>query len=229
MKIILQEDEKGRYYEIMNKGRQKTFVITTVVSIDMTEADLFRRKVEKENNVRITFTSLIIKASANALEDFPFICGCWDGDDIVRCPNPGEITISGSVKVENTLGSFIIEGASQKGLLEISKELDSQIHEARSKDKGMEFPPLPFFLITNPGTLGPLESADMFGFVPETVATMALSTILEKPAVKDGQIQIRRMMNSILFSNHRAMNADIPIEFQTQLKRDLEEPFTYLI
>ena len=204
-------------------------MVTTVVPIDMTEADPSRKKLGDRNNTHVSIGSLIVKATANALEDFPYLCGFWDGDDRVRCASPGEITIWAPVRVGNALGFLTIERASQKTLLEISRELDLRVDELRSRKKIWEAPSQPCFLISNVGTLGPVELSDASGFVPLTVASMATSAILEKPAVRDGDIQIRKMMNSILFWNHRAMNADIPIEFQTRLKRNLEEPSIYLI
>jgi pyruvate/2-oxoglutarate dehydrogenase complex dihydrolipoamide acyltransferase (E2) component len=53
--------------------------------------------------------------------------------------------------------------------------------------------------------------------------------MLEKPAVKDDEIMIRKMMNVISLFDHRAMQANIPIEFLNELKRNLEEPATYLV
>jgi pyruvate/2-oxoglutarate dehydrogenase complex dihydrolipoamide acyltransferase (E2) component len=46
--------------------------------------------------------------------------------------------------------------------------------------------------------------------------------MLERPAVKNGQIQIRKMMNVILSWDHAAMMGNTSIEFLTQLKRNLE-------
>ena len=45
---------------------------------------------------------------------------------------------------------------------------------------------------------------------------------------KDGKDQIRRIMNATLIWNHHAMYPDAPIEFLARLKRNLEEPGTYL-
>jgi pyruvate/2-oxoglutarate dehydrogenase complex dihydrolipoamide acyltransferase (E2) component len=61
--------------------------------LDMTDADVLRKKLGKENRTHISITSVIIKAAANALKDFPLLCGLWEGNDRVRLPNPGEITV----------------------------------------------------------------------------------------------------------------------------------------
>jgi pyruvate/2-oxoglutarate dehydrogenase complex dihydrolipoamide acyltransferase (E2) component len=76
--------------------------------------------------------------------------------------------------------------------------------------------------------IGPVESGTA-GLLPDYIALLGVCTMSEKPAVKDGQIQIRKMMNVILAFDHRAMMGNTPIEFLTQLKRNLEDPTTYLI
>jgi pyruvate/2-oxoglutarate dehydrogenase complex dihydrolipoamide acyltransferase (E2) component len=54
-------------------------------------------------------------------------------------------------------------------------------------------------------------------------------TILKKPVVKDGEIVIRKMMNAVLLWDEQATVADIPVEFLTKIRRNLEEPDTYLV
>jgi pyruvate/2-oxoglutarate dehydrogenase complex dihydrolipoamide acyltransferase (E2) component len=64
---------------------------------------------------------------------------------------------------------------------------------------------------------------------PSYIALLGVCTMSEKPAVKDGQIQIRKLMSVILAFDHRAMMGNTPIEFLNQLKRNLEEPAAYLV
>ena len=189
MKRIYERDKEGRRYcrPCHERVPEHLTEITLTVPVDMTDADAFRRKLGEENRIHVSVTSLIIKAAANALEDFPLLYGCWEGDDRVRLPNPGEITLQGPVRVGNMLGFFTIEKASQKTLLEISEELDFQVSEVKLKKKGLEVPSssIPSFNISNIGTLGPVESGGLSG-LSSIVAFMGVPAILEKPAVKDG-------------------------------------------
>jgi pyruvate dehydrogenase E2 component (dihydrolipoamide acetyltransferase) len=90
-------------------------------------------------------------------------------------------------------------------------------------------PPEPLFYLANVGTIGPIESGSSNWFPPTITAELAVGAMLEKPAVKDNKIQIRKMMNAVLLFDHRAMMANTPIEFLTRLKKILENPDTYLI
>ena len=243
--LSLKRDEKGRYYYQL----PRLFFSENIkhpyadyhprptygsLSIDMTEADSFRKKLEDETGVHISFTSLIIKAAADSLEDFPILCGVWEGTDRIICPDPGEIGIVGPIQIGEEGGFFLIEKANKKTLLEISKELEAQVAKVKSekrmgypwpREKG-EFKPL--FEITNAGAIGDIES---FFTVPRPIALSLLlvSSIKEKPIAKDGEIVIREMMNVTLSIDHYAMLAKIPMDFLTQLKRNLEEPDTYLV
>jgi pyruvate/2-oxoglutarate dehydrogenase complex dihydrolipoamide acyltransferase (E2) component len=245
----LKQDEKGRWHYQLNDelgmltrfSRPCSCSITT--SIDMTDTDSFREKLEKETGVHISITSFIIKAAANAVEDFPILCGKWEERiDRIICPPPGEVNVGGLIKASGVKTGFYIEKANKKTLIEISKELDTQMKLV----KGKEIPssnvekigPLPT-LVTAPhfrqafgiGTLGMtgyIESC--FAQIEENVvSSLLIGTIIKKPVVRDDEIVIRKMMNAVLIWDERATVAWIPAEFLTEFKRNLEEPDTYLI
>jgi len=86
----------------------------------------------------------------------------------------------------------------------------------------------PAFYTANIGTLGCVESG--FLQMPGTSTSMlGICSILKKPVVRDDAIMVRKMMNAVLLWDHRAMVPDVPIEFLNRMKRNLEEPDTYLI
>jgi pyruvate dehydrogenase E2 component (dihydrolipoamide acetyltransferase) len=243
----LQKDETGRWYyqlddelsmPMLFPERAHSCSITT--PIDMTDADSFRKKLERRM-AQVSITSLIIKASANALEDFPILCGKWEERiDRIICPPPGEVNIAGPTNVDGATIGFYIDKANKKSLIEISKELRTQVDYAKNKKMPSPevigkfgstptmtaFPPM--FCISNVGTIGCVESG--FGQMRGIFTSMlAICSILEKPVVKDGEIVIRKMMNAVLLWDERAVVADIPVEFLTRLKRNLEDPDTYLV
>jgi len=206
--------------------------------IVMNDADSFRKEMSKEHKIHISISSILIKAVASALENFPIMSGRWLTKDEIWVADPGETYIFYPIQVEDSIGAGSIEKASQKSLLEISRELNSQVDEVRSKGTDVliampeEFPPKrPFFDIINLGTIGPVESLSVGRFSPLTIITALLGVcaMSKKPVVKDGRIQIGKEMNVVLIFDHRAMNPNTGVEFLSQLKRNLEEPDTYLV
>jgi pyruvate dehydrogenase E2 component (dihydrolipoamide acetyltransferase) len=234
-----QIDEEGRRYCRPAFGLEQPLFwpdhpvgVALTMSVDMTDADLFRKEISEKYEAHITIGSLIVKAAADILERFPIMSGKWLSKDKIWVPNSGEICILYAIQIGDSIEVSWIEKASQKSLLEISKELNAQIKEAKSKSKHSKEerkPPEPLFYLANIGTIGPVESGSSNWLPPNITGELAVCAMLEKSAVKDNQIQIRKMMNVIFLFDHRAMQANIPIEFLTQLKRNLEEPATYLI
>jgi hypothetical protein len=87
--------------------------------------------------------------------------------------------------------------------------------------------------ITNVRTAGPVKTGTLFRLKPYCtvgpVAGMIGSiTILGKPAARDEKIQIRKLKDTILFWYDSIMTVNTPTEFLNELKRNLEEPDTYL-
>jgi len=203
------------------------------ISIDMTESELFKKKLSEQYKKDITFTSLIVRSAALALEDNPILAGVWEGKDKIRCTNPEEIGIVGPVEVGESGSFFLIECANKKTVLEIADELREQVSEIRSEGKvGYPWPEdndgrfRPLFEITNPGMMG-VE----FGFtVPRPIATslMIVCAIKEKAVARSGNIVVRKMMNCILSIDHYAMLAKIPTDFMNEFKNNLEDPFNRL-
>jgi pyruvate dehydrogenase E2 component (dihydrolipoamide acetyltransferase) len=243
MKRVYKRDEQGRRYcqldeQFKRMGMGGPIWSTITMSIDMTDVDRFRKKIQEGSEVHISIISPIIKAAANASTAVPLIGGVWLTADKIWVAEPGEILIWGAVQVGDQLGVYRVEKAGKKSLLEISKELNAQVNQMRSKGKiampEEVVPRGPSLSITNVGTIGPVETGTLQSNEPHHVGgnvamLMAIGAILEKPAVKDGKIQIRKLMNATLFWDHSAMMANTPIEFLNELKRNLEEPDTFLV
>jgi pyruvate/2-oxoglutarate dehydrogenase complex dihydrolipoamide acyltransferase (E2) component len=239
MTRVYQIDEEGRRYCQPGFGLvgqppfwpDQPVGIALTVSVDMTDADSFRKEMSEKYKTHITINSLIIKAAADVLEDFPIMSGMWLGKDKIQVPNPGEVCILYTIQAEDSIEVNWLEKVGQKSLLEISSELNAQIKEAKSKNKPSteeRKPPEPLFYLANIGTMGPIEVVSSNWFPPNITGELVVGAMLEKPAVKDNKFQIRKMMNVISLFDHRAMIANIPTEFLTQLKRNLEEPAAYL-
>jgi pyruvate dehydrogenase E2 component (dihydrolipoamide acetyltransferase) len=186
--------------------------------------------VEKEQGVHVSFNSLIVKAVANTLEDFPILSGLRSERlDRIICPKPKETNIAFPVQMGNTAGMILVENANQKGLVELSKEMNARIKRLKeSNHPEVEYWNTPLFCISNLGTIGQVESC--FGQMGGNMTGgLVVCSIMKKPVVRKDEITIREMMNTIVCWDHFAMMANTPIEFLNELKRNLEEPDTHLM
>ena len=238
MRRELQKDEQGRYYYqldealwplVTNFRGERAYSCSVETEIDMTDAEDYRKKIMKESGLHISINSLIVKAAADALEDFPIIAGRRvDRLDRIICPDPKEVAIGIPIQIGDTIRGLIVEKANQKDLLEISRELNEEVKSI--KETGVQ-PEIeeekPIFIISNVGTIGSVTSG--FGQMGGDLAgTLGICSILKKPVVRDDEIVIRKMMNVILLWDHFAMMANTPVEFLNELTKKLEEPGTYL-
>ena len=240
MRRDLQKDEEGRYYYqldealwplVTNFRGERAYSCGVGTEIDMTDADDFRKKVGEESGVHISINSLIIKAAANALEEFPIIAGRRvDRLDRIICPDPKAIRIGLPVQIGDTIRGLIVEKANRKGLIGISRELNEEVRSMKEKglQSDMGYWDIPILIISNVGTIGSVTSG--FGQMGGGItSTLGVGSILERPVVRDDEIVIRKMMNAILLWDHFTMMANTPIEFLNEIKRRLEEPDTYLV
>ena len=239
MRRDIQKDEQGRYYYqldealwplVTNFRGERAYSCSVETEIDMTDMDAFRKKIGKESGVHISINSLIVKAAADALEDFPILAGRRvDRLDRIICPDPKEITIGIPVQIGDTIRGLIVEKANQKGLIDISRELNEEVRSMKEKglQSDMGYWEIPMLIVSNVGTIGSVTSG--FGQMGGGItSTLGLGSILARPVVRDDEIVARKMMNAILLWDHFAMMANTPIEFLNELKKRLEEPNTYL-
>jgi pyruvate/2-oxoglutarate dehydrogenase complex dihydrolipoamide acyltransferase (E2) component len=239
MRRELKKDEMGRYYYpldenlwplVTNFRGERAYSFSVGTEIDMTEADDFRKKIEKESGAHVSINSLIVKATADALEDFPILSGMrMDRLDRIICPDPKEIMILIPIQLGDTICALVIEKANQKGLIDLSKELNEQIKLAKGgSSPKVQYWNKPMFCISNMGTIGCMNSC--FGQMSGNITSaLAICSILKKPAVKRDKVVIRKMMNVVLCWDHFAMFANTPIEFLSALKKKLENPSHHLV
>jgi len=239
MRRKLKVDENGRcYYQldealwplVTNFRGERAYSCSVQTEIDMTEADDFRKKVEKESGTHVSFNSLIVKAVANALEDFPILSGMrTERLDRIICSDPKEIRTVLPIQLGDTVYALVIEKANQKRLIDLSKELNEQIKLAKEgSPTELHHWNKPMFCISNVGTIGHVDSC--FGQMGGNLTSgLVICNISKKPAVKEDEIVIRKMMNAILCWDHFAMMANTPIEFLNELKKRLEAPDTWLV
>lgn len=202
--------------------------VTLTSDVDMTNVIDLRKSllpvIEKETGYRLSFTEVIIKATANALLQHPKLNASLIGDEIVMNK---EVNIGLAVAVENGLIVPSIKNVNRKGLAALtqtSKELGKKARENKLKPDEMREST---FTISNLG----MYAIDAFTPIingPET-AILGVGRIVEKPVVSDGELTARPMMVLSLSFDHRAIDGAPAAAFLTDLKANLENPYSLLV
>ncbi|MEM2960962.1 MAG: dihydrolipoamide acetyltransferase family protein, partial [Candidatus Bathyarchaeia archaeon] len=202
------------------------FYIST--EVDMTEAVKVREElipiIEAKTGVRLSFTHMLIKAVATALREYPRLNALCDGEDI-RISK--DVNIGIAVGLEDGLIVPVLKNADSMDLIQISSKVEKLIAKAREKKLSEDEFTGGTFTISNLG----IFDVDSFTAIinPPEVAILAVGKIRDKPAVVNGEIKIRKIMNVTLSADHRAVDGVIAAKFLGKVKELLEKPYSLLL
>jgi pyruvate dehydrogenase E2 component (dihydrolipoamide acetyltransferase) len=207
-------------------GPIPTFYLTSEVEMDRVwqarESLLAAGKREPgaaEQDVRVSFNDIIIKAVAMALRQHP-ACNAWWQDDHIRYWN--EVHVSMAVAVEEGLITPVIRNADLKTLREISAESHDLAARARERRLKPEEYTGGTFSISNLGMLDIDEFTAVIN--PPEAGILAVGRIAEKPVVESGQVVIRRRLRLTMSCDHRVIDGATGAQFLKTLKGMLENP-----
>ncbi|MDO8682652.1 MAG: dihydrolipoamide acetyltransferase family protein [Armatimonadota bacterium] len=202
--------------------------VTLVMEVDMTECSRLRKQmlpeIEKNYGVKISFTDLIVKAMAKAIDDYPIVNATLENDQITI---HDDIDIAIAVALEVGLITPVVIDVRAKSIPQISIEIKQLAQKARSGGLSPAEYQGGTITISNLGTYG----VDLFNPIinPPQVAILGVCRIVDKPVIVEGQVQIRSMMNLCLSFDHRAMDGAPAAEYLARLKQILESPYTLFL
>jgi pyruvate dehydrogenase E2 component (dihydrolipoamide acetyltransferase) len=190
--------------------------------IDMSEAVAARvaiKAASREGDVVPSFNDMVVKACAIALREFPKANGAYrDG----RFELYSRVNVGVAVAATGALVVPTVFDADKKGLRQIAT--DSRALAARVRDGQITPPELSggTFTVSNLGMFG----IDNFSAVINTpqAGILAVGTIKERPAVRDGVIVPAHLMNVTLACDHRILHGAEGAEFLARIRTLLEEP-----
>ena len=194
------------------------------VAVDMSSAVEVRKALNATAPPKISFNDLVVKAAAMALTKHPEVNTSWQGDKILY---NGSINIGVAVAVEDGLMVPVIRNADQKTLSAINQEVKDLASKAR--DRKLQ----PHEMQGNTFTISNLGMFDVDEFTaiinPPDASILAVGSIVEKPVVRDGQIQVGQIMKITLSSDHRVVDGVLAASFLQTLKANLEQPVRMLL
>lgn len=192
--------------------------------IDMDNAIAARKSLNAgDEEQRISFNDIVIKAVAMALRKHPFVNASIDSEKITI---HGDINIGVAVAVDEGLMVPVIHNADYKSLSQIKSEIGDMATRARDKKLKPEEMQGNTFTISNLGMFGVDEFTAIIN--PPDACILAVGTINTKPVVRDGQIVIGNTMKITLSCDHRVVDGAIGAQFLQTLRDYLENPMKML-
>jgi pyruvate dehydrogenase E2 component (dihydrolipoamide acetyltransferase) len=173
----------------------------------------------KADGRRITYTHMIVKAAALALERHPDVNATWREDRIVHF-NP--INIAVATAVQDELVAPVVRDCQGRDLEALAAATDALIAKARERKLAPEDYSDGTFTISNLGMFG----VDHFHAIitPPQATVLSVGGVRAEPVVDAGEIRIGQRMTFGLACDHRVLDGAGAARFLAELKRILENP-----
>ncbi len=210
------------------EAQQTMAMLTTFNEVDMSAAQALRKefgeKFEKRHQVRLGLMSFFVKATIDALKQFPKLNAEIRETDIVY---RNYFDVGVAISTDRGLVVPVLRRAERMSFAEVEKSIAAFAQRAREgklKPADLEGGT---FTITNGGVFGSLLSTPIIN--PPQTGILGMHTIQERPVAVNGQVVIRPMMYVALSYDHRLVDGREAVLFLRRIKEAIENPARMLI
>lgn len=196
------------------------FYVTS--QVDMTAAAALLAELRPryaEGGVRLTYTSLLAKATALALRDIPELNAWCTEQGVQRLP---AVNLGVAVSEREGLLVPVLREADRLKLVEIARALQDLAERARSGS----FPAAAFqdrsFTLTNLGGY----AVDQFAAIinPPEVGILAVGRVRDMVVPHQGEVRVRPQVHLTLSCDHRAVDGVVAARFLQRMGEVLQTP-----
>jgi 2-oxoglutarate dehydrogenase E2 component (dihydrolipoamide succinyltransferase) len=219
---------RRRIAERLLQARQQTAMLTTFQEADLSRIINLRSKHQEmfrnKHGVGLGFMSFFVKASVEALKEFPEVNARIDDNDIVY---QHFYDIGIAIGAERGLVVPVLRDADRLHFADIEQGIADFL--SRIKENRLTLADLEggTFTITNGGVYGSLLSTPILN--PPQGAVLGMHAIQERPVVRDTVVVVRPMMYLALSYDHRLIDGRQAVGFLKRIKDYVEEPEEMLL
>lgn len=212
--------------EAMSRSVNTAAHFTYVEEIDMTELVSVREHAKPraaERGLKLNYLPFMVKAVVAGLKKWPMLNASLDEDsqEIVR---KKYYHIGIAAQGPQGLVVSVIRNADRRSIFDLAAEIERLGAAVRAGTATRDEVTGSTFTISSLGKLGGVLATPIINF-PE-VAIMGVHKIEEKPAVRDGAIVTRHLMNLSISVDHRLADGWDGAMFLQDVKALLEDPTT---
>ena len=213
---------RKRIAERVSESTRSTAPVTLTTEADAT--NLVSRRDELKASVSggavaPTYTDLLVKLTATALEKHPLLNAYWENE---RISVLDDIHIAIAVDTEEGLLAPVLRNANKKSIEQIAEESRSLAETARARKLDRDSLQGGTFTITNLGTYG-IDAFTPIINLPQC-AILGVGAIRLKPAVYEGQLAARHMVSLSLTFDHRIVDGAPAAAFLKTVRELIEQP-----
>jgi pyruvate dehydrogenase E2 component (dihydrolipoamide acetyltransferase) len=184
---------------------------TLIMETDMSKATELHRKTQ------VSYTTIIVRAVAEALTEHPLLNSTLDGSQIKMF---ADVNVGVAIATENGLVVPVIRDADKKPLGEIDTSIKEFTERARQAKLTKDDLTCGTFTITNLG----MYNVDFFTPIinPPEAAILGIGKITEKPVASNSRVEIKPMLMLSLSYDHRIIDGAPAGQFLQRVKEKLE-------
>jgi 2-oxoisovalerate dehydrogenase E2 component (dihydrolipoyl transacylase) len=200
-----------------------------VEECDLTELEELRAHLnatKRNDQPKLTLLPFLMRALVLALPDFPQINARFDDEQgvVYRHDN---VDIGIATQTDNGLIVPVVRHAEARDIWDCAAEVARLAAAVRSNTATKEELSGSTITITSLGALGGIVTTPVINH-PE-VAIIGVNKLVERPAVKNGAIVVRKMMNLSSSFDHRVVDGYDAAAFIQRVKGMLEHPASLFI
>ncbi len=204
-------------------AKQNTAMLTTFNEIDMSRTmsvrSRFKDSFREKHGVSLGFMSFFIKASVEALKEFPEINAFIEDKDIVY---HHYYNIGVAIGTDRGLVVPVIRHADRMSFAELEQAIVDYVEKIKTKRLELSDLEGGTFTISNGGVFGSLLSTPILN-MPQS-GILGMHKIEQRPVVVDSKIEIRPMMYVALSYDHRIVDGREAVTFLVRIKECIENP-----
>jgi 2-oxoglutarate dehydrogenase E2 component (dihydrolipoamide succinyltransferase) len=210
------------------EAQQNAALLTTFNEIDMTQVMELRKQhqesFQKRYGIKLGFMSFFVKASIDALKQYPALNAEIRESNIVY---KNHYDIGVAIGGGRGLVVPVLRHVERMSFAEI--EMGIADYATRVKENKLSPDELigGTFTITNGGIYGSMLSTPIVN--PPQSGILGMHAIQERPVARDGQVVIRPMMYVALTYDHRIVDGREAVGFLVRMKECIENPSRMLI
>ena len=212
----------------LKEAQNNAAMLTTYNEVDMTEVmkirSNFQPDFEKKHSVKLGFMSFFVKASIEALKEFPAVNAEINNEEIIY---KNYYNIGVAVGTSEGLVVPVLKNAEHMSFPEIEKNIVSFGSKARDGNITISDMSDGTFTISNGGIYGSLMSSPILN--PPQSGILGMHKIQQRPIAINDKIEIRPMMYLALSYDHRIIDGREAVSFLVKVKENIEDPQRILI
>ena len=207
----------------LKEAQNTAAMLTTYNEVDMSALMEMRKNYqesfEKKNGVRLGYMSFFVKASIDALNQFPAVNAEIDGNDIIY---KNYYNIGVAVGTSQGLVVPVLKNADKMSFGETEATIADFGQKAKEGNLAMSDMAGGTFTISNGGVYGSLMSSPILN--PPQSGILGMHKIQKRPVAIGDNIEIRPMMYLALSYDHRIIDGREAVSFLVRIKEIIEDP-----